>query len=87
MGKVMHVVIGVAGLALWGVAAYFLRAGLSISVAVALPDAPEGFDGVANLQLMHIQALDVHIGLAAGLAGTIMICTALIMWCIPSADR
>jgi hypothetical protein len=86
MGEIMHVIVGLAGLALWGVAAYFLRVGLSISVAVASPHAPPGFDGVANLQLMHIQALDVHIGLAAGLAGTIMICTALIMWRIPSAD-
>ena len=38
----------------------------------------EGFDGVANLQLMHVQAQHLTLGVGAAICGSIFICAAII---------
>lgn len=79
----MHIVIGIIGLALWGVCFHYLRTGLAMETSIASEYAPPGFESVANLQLMHTQELMVQIGLGAGVAGTILVATSLIIWAMP----
>jgi hypothetical protein len=57
------------------VATWFLYAGFSMETTVPASDASEflnGAQGVSNLQLMHIQLIDVVIGVTAGLGSCIL---------------
>ena len=61
------------------VAGYFIWIALGIETTVVSAGVPEGFDGVANLQLMHIQGLNLQIGLGAGVVAAILFVGAAIV--------
>ena len=63
------------------VAAWFIYAGFSMDVTVAntSTDVLGGSQNVANLELMHIQLLDVIIGVVSALGACVMFAAAAIV--------
>jgi hypothetical protein len=59
-------------------AAWFLFAGLTIDTTVPTSEPAFG-GGIANLQLMHIQMLDIVIGLVSGLTSAVLFTGAAIV--------
>lgn len=52
---------------------YFIWIACTMETTVTGGAAPAGFDGIANLQLMHIQAMNLHIGLGSAAVAAIFI--------------
>jgi hypothetical protein len=73
------IAMAVVGAALWVIAAYMIYSGLAMPTTLPSDYAPQGFEGVVNLQLMHIQAMNLHLGIGAGIAGTLLICTSMLI--------
>jgi hypothetical protein len=70
------------------VAAWFIFAGFSIETTVSAPaglETLQGTQGVANLQLMHLQLLDVIIGVVSGLAACVLFAGSAIVGAIENA--
>ena len=63
------------GIAAWLVGGWLLVTGFQLDVTVN----PDGQGYVANLQLMHIQQLDLLLGALAALAGTVAFTGGCIM--------
>ena len=76
----MQYVLATLGALFWTAAFLLIKAGLELEIVVAVEASPflEGFDGVANLQLMHVQAQHLTLGVGAAICGSIFICAALI---------
>ena len=64
------------------VSAYFLYVAFGIETTVVQPGAVQGFDGVANLQLMHLQSLNLEIGIGAAIVAAIFFVGAAIVGAI-----
>ena len=77
----MQYVLATLGALFWTAAFLLIKAGLELEIVVAVEASPflEGFDGVANLQLMHVQAQHLTLGVGAAICGSVFICAALIM--------
>jgi hypothetical protein len=75
------------GLLFGAAAAYFYIIGFSISTAVPNAAAPAGFDGIANLQLMHIQLLDILIGTGAAIVSAVFLAGGAIVSVIAEAHE
>ena len=77
----MQYVLATPGTLFWVVAYMLIDTGLGIEVVVPVAGDPalQGFDGVANLQLMHFQAQYLMLGVGAAVCGSIFLCAALIM--------
>ena len=70
------------------VAAWFIFAGFSIETTVSTPAGLETLEetrGVANLQLMHLQLLDVIIGVVSGLAACVLFAGSAIVGALGNA--
>lgn len=63
----------------WVVAAYFFWTAFHRETTVFTPDAVGNFTNVANLQLMHIQAVEFAIAIGATIVGAIFQATASII--------
>jgi len=63
--------LSLLGLLFGCAAAWLLYAGVTMNTAVPSADAPAGFQGVANLQLMHIQMLETVLGAASAIVSAI----------------
>ena len=74
----MQYVLATLGALFWTAAFLLIKAGLELEIVVAVEASPflEGFDGVANLQLMHVQAQHLTLGVGAAICGSIFICAA-----------
>ncbi len=78
----MSYLLGIPGGMLWAYAIHLLSDAMAMEITVATPGVEQfsnGLDRVVNMQLMHLQAMNVSLGIGAALAGTIMICTALLI--------
>lgn len=53
------------------VAAYFFYSGYAIETTIVTPGV-EGFDGIANLQLMHVQSLNFATAIGAAIIAAIL---------------
>ena len=53
------------------VAGYFIWIAVGMETTTVVAQAPAGFDGVANLQMMHLQAMNLQIGLSAAIIAAI----------------
>jgi hypothetical protein len=69
----MRAGLGFIGLTFTVIAAYFMYVGFSLQITVQSADPPGGFQGIANLQLMHIQLLDILIGTGAAIVAAIFL--------------
>ena len=70
----MRIALAVIGAIFWAFAALTIT--FSVGMEVSIP----GDDyAVANLSLMHFQALAMQAGIGAMIVGTLMICTAALM--------
>lgn len=65
----------VPGIIFWGVAVYLFYHALGM---------PTDFDGVANLQAMHVQTANIALAVGAAVVGTIFLCTSLILSALAS---
>ena len=65
----MQYVLATLGALFWTAAFLLIKAGLELEIVVAVEASPflEGFDGVANLQLMHVQAQHLKLGVGAAI--------------------
>jgi hypothetical protein len=72
-------VLRIFGGILWILAAYLIFLGYRIETTVAVPDAPLGFDGIANLQALHMQAMHLHLGVGAAIVGAVLIGAAAVV--------
>ena len=61
------------GLIAAAISAWFCYAGFQIETAIATPEAPAGFEGVANLQMMHFQQINFEIGIGAAIVAAILL--------------
>lgn len=61
------------------VAGYFIHAAYSIEITVRSVEAPPGFDGIANLQAMHLQGADLAIGIGAAIVASVFTVGAAIV--------
>jgi hypothetical protein len=68
------------------IAAYFLYSGFSLETTVASAGTPVGFDGVANLQLMHIQSLNFATGIGAAVVSAVLLIGAAIVGAIEGRE-
>ena len=75
-----------AGSLMWVIAAYLIYIGLQSETTVPTQDAPAGFEGVVNVQLVHIQAMNFHLGIGAAIVGAILIGAAAIVSAIGRSD-
>jgi hypothetical protein len=74
------------GLAFGCMAAYFGYAGLTMDTTVPSADIAAG-EGVANLQLMHVQMLDIVISVGAAIVSAIFfVGGAVVAELAPSAE-
>jgi uncharacterized membrane protein len=83
-GLAMRFFLSFSAAILLMVATWFLYTGFSIETTVpASPEASEilsaGAQGISNLQLMHIQLIDIIIGLVAGLGSCVLYSAAAIV--------
>jgi hypothetical protein len=77
----MRHALGVWSLALIGISAWFLFAGFTLDTTVpaeAGTTLPAGMQGVSNLQLMHIQLVDIIIGCVSGLGACVLFAGAAV---------
>lgn len=65
----------IAGLLLFG--------GFRMETTVQGPDTPAGFQGVANLQLMHIQSVNFQIAIGSAIIAALFFCAAAITSRLP----
>jgi hypothetical protein len=70
---------GITGVIFWLVSAYMLVVGFGEPVSV--PADPTIFPGgeMANIHLLHIQAMNLHLGIGAAIVGTIFLCSSAVM--------
>lgn len=66
-------VLSIAGILSALVAAYFIHAAFTMETTVVTAEAPTGFDGVANLQLMHFQMLQMLTGTGSAIVSAVLI--------------
>lgn len=67
--------------------AYFFATGFSIETTVTTADAPAGYQGISNLQLMHVQTLDILIGTGAAIIAAIFLVGSAIAGAITDHAR
>lgn len=70
----MGMLLGVTGGVLWVFSAYSIWTGLNMET---------GFEGTANLQLMHVQSILIDLGIGGVITGAILIAAASIIQAPP----
>jgi hypothetical protein len=81
----MRTMLGFGGAVLLFTCLGFLMVGLSIETTIpaeAGTTLPTGMQGISNLQLMHVQLLDVIIGCVSGLGACVLLAGAAVVTAI-----
>lgn len=86
----MRYTLAIFAFGLLVIAVWFLFAGFNIETTVSGSQGlalPEGMQGISNLQLMHLQLVDMVIGLVAGLGACVFFVGSAIVAAIQDMEN